>query len=184
MTNKLTKLILIAFIALVLAACSSGSSDVPALNTEDTQVVEPTTDAVDSAPNDEAKMMAFTQCMRDQGVELLDPVVDSDGNIQRPTLVEGAKVTRDGMGAAYDACAKHLEGLTIIEERVNVSEQVNQYVTIATCLRGKGYDVDDPTAETFDKWGMDFRIAFNWDDPAAAADFEECNVDMVNERSE
>ncbi len=86
MANKLPKLILLAVIGiLLLAACDSDSSDVPSLEeTEDTRVVEPTADAADAPLDDEAKVMAFTQCMRDQGIEYLDPVVDSDGNVQEP----------------------------------------------------------------------------------------------------
>ncbi len=35
--------------------------------------------------------MACTQCMCDQGIELLGPEVDSEGNVQRPELAEGAQ---------------------------------------------------------------------------------------------
>ena len=97
MTNKLAKLIFVAAIALTLVACGSNSadnkhpSDVASLNTDTTQQVEPTAEAV---PDGEAKVMAFTQCMREQGIELLDPEVDSEGNVQRPQLAEGVEVTR------------------------------------------------------------------------------------------
>jgi hypothetical protein len=175
MTNKLAKLILVAVIGiLVLAACGSDSEDVPSLN-EDTQVVEPTAEAADAALDDEAKMMAFVQCMRDQGIEFKDPVVDSDGNVQRPEYVEGFTATREQLGAAMEVCGEHLEGLTLGRERKDVSEQVDQFVALATCLRDKGYDVADPTAETLDQWGVDFRVEFDWDDPEAMAAYEECS---------
>ena len=175
MTNKLIKLILVAAIGLVLAACGSDSDDVPSLNTEDTPVVEPTTVVEDEPLNDEAKVMAFTQCMRDQGIELLDPVVDSEGNVQAPGLVEGVEMTREEWNEPYEACAKHLEGLTFGRGRRDMSEQVDQFVAIATCLRDKGYDVDDPTAETIEVWMSDFRATFDWDDPKAMEAFEECS---------
>ncbi len=183
MTNKLAKLIFVAAIALTLVACASNSadnkhpSDVPSLNTDETQRVEPTTDAADPVPDDEAKMMAFTQCIRDQGIELLDPGVDSEGNVQRPQLAEGAEVTREEFGAAMEVCGEHLEGLTLGRERQDVSERIDELVALATCLREKDYDIDDPTAETLDQWQIDFRVEFNWDDPAAVADYEECNAD-------
>jgi hypothetical protein len=172
MTNNLAKLILVIVSALLLVACGSNSSDVPSLNTEGTQRIEPTTDA---ALDEEAKMMAFTQCMRDQGIELMDPGVDSEGDVQRPELAEGVEVTREELGAAYEACAEHLEGLTFGREREDVSQQVDTFVALATCLRDKGYDVDDPTAETLDQWGADFRAEFDWDDPEAMAAYEECS---------
>jgi hypothetical protein len=48
-------------------------------------------------------------------------------------------------------------------------------VKLATCLNEKGYDVDEPTAETMDQWGVEFRVEFDWDDPDAMAAFEECS---------
>jgi len=177
MVNKLTKPILLVVIGiLVLAACGSDSDDVPSLETtEDTQVMEPTLDAADSALDDEAKVMAFTQCMRDQGIEYSDPVVDSDGNVQEPKLAEGVAVTREELGVAYVACSDHLEGLTFGRDRGDVTERVDQLVALTTCLRDKGFDVDDPTAETLGQWGVDFRVEFDWDDPEAMAAYEECS---------
>ena len=183
MTNKLAKLIPVAAIGLVLVACGSDSSDVPSLNTEDTPLVESTTESPDDTLDDEAKMMAFTQCMRDEGVEMVDAAVDSDGNVQRPTLAEGVEVPREKLGEAYEVCAEHLEGLTMGREREDLSEQVDRFVALATCLREKGYEVDDPTAETLDQWGADFRVEFDWDDPKAKAAYEECSsTDKGRER--
>jgi len=89
MTNKLTTLIASALISLLLVACVSGSDDVASLRTTgDTQAVEPAVDAAAVLRDDEAAMMAYTQCMRDQGIELLDPVVDADGNVQKPECAE------------------------------------------------------------------------------------------------
>jgi hypothetical protein len=113
--------------------------------------------------------------MRDEGIEFKDPVVDSDGNVQRPELVEGVTYTRAELAEPYEACAHHLEGLTFGREREDMTERVDQFVALATCLREKGYDVDDPTAETIDQWGVDFRAEFDWDDPDAKAAYEECS---------
>ncbi len=180
MTNRLTKSILVAAIGLVLAACGSDSGDVPSLNTEDTQVAEPATGAVaanaaDAPLDDEAKVMAFTQCMRDQGIEYSDPVVDSDGNVQEPKLAEGVAMTREQLEQAYEACSEHLEGITFGRERGDLTEQIDQFLALATCLRDKGYDMDDPTAETLQIWLADFRVEFDWDDPEAMEAYEECN---------
>ena len=169
MTNKHVGLILVIAIGLVLAACGSASDDVPSLGATPTAVVE------EEALDDEAKVMAFVQCMRDEGIEFKDPVVDSDGNVQAPELVEGFTVTREELAAPYGVCAYHLEGLSFGRERKDVSEQVDYFVELATCLRDKGYDVDDPTAETIDQWGADFRVEFPWDDPAAKEAYEECS---------
>jgi hypothetical protein len=165
---------------LVLAACGSDSEDVPSLRTtEDAQGVDPTPDAADAVREDEARMMVFTECLRDQGIELMDPVVDSEGNVGKPEFVEGVGVNKEELGAAYEMCAEHLEGFTFENKRVDVSEQVDQFLALATCLRDKGYDVDEPTAETLDQWGADFKFSIDWDDPTAVADYEECSGDTV-----
>ena len=187
MKYKHMKLIAVAVIGiLVLAACGSDSDDVPSLRTiEDTQLVDPTADAADTVRDNEARMMAFTQCLRDQGIEVYDPVVDSEGNVGKPEPAEGVdlKLKREDFGAAYEACSEHLEGFTFEKKRVDVSALVDQYVALAACLRDKGYDVDEPTAETLDSWMGDFKMSINWDDPAAEADFEECSGDAFGEGS-
>ena len=176
MTSKLARLILVAAIDLVLVACGSASDDVPSLRTtEDTQGVEPTADAADDRLDDEARLMAFVQCMRDEGIEFKDPLVDSDGNVQAPELVEGFTVTREELAEPYAACSHHLEGLSFGRERKDVTERVDQLVALAACLRDKGYDVDDPTAETLEQWGAGFRVEFDWDDPTAKKAYEECS---------
>jgi hypothetical protein len=154
---------------LVLVACGSASDDVPSLGETPTAVVE------EETLGDEAKVMAFVQCMRDEGIEFQDPLVDSDGNVQAPELVEGFTVTREELAEPYAACSHHLEGLSFGRERGDVSERVDQLVALATCLRDKGYDVDDPTAETLDQWGADFRVEFDWDDPEAKEAYDECS---------
>ena len=160
---------------LALAACGSALDDVPSLTTTiDTQVMAPTADAADVVLDNEAKMMAFTQCLRDQGIEVMDPVVDSDGNVGKPELVEGTTMSKKEWGPKWEACSAHLEGFTAERKRVDMSEQVDRFLALATCLREKGYDVDDPTAETLAQWQGDFKMEFDWKDPAAEADFEEC----------
>jgi hypothetical protein len=172
MKNKWIKGILVAVIGLVLGACRSDANDVPSLDTE--QRATPTAVVEEEPLDDEAKMMAFTECMRGEGIELVDAGIDAEGNVQRPKLAEGVQVSREEFGAAMELCDKHLEGLTFGREGKKLSEQVDRFVDLATCLREKGYDVDDPTVETFEQWGSDFRVEFDWDDPKAKADYEEC----------
>ena len=64
------------------------------------------------------------------------------------------------------------------KKRVDVDDRVDtldQYLALATCMRDKGYDMDEPTAETLDQWMGDFKDAVNWDDPGAVADWEKCS---------
>jgi hypothetical protein len=178
-------MLLVAVISLKLVACGLDSNDVATLrDTKSAPVETPKVgasneDAADPALDNEAKMMALTECLREHGIEVLDPVVDADGNVGKPELAEGVEWDKETMGAAWEACEHHLEGFTWEKEGVDVSEQVDQYIALATCLRGKNYDLDDPTAETLDAWMDDFKEAIDWDDPAAVADYEECSGETV-----
>lgn len=132
MTNKLTTLMLIATTGiLILAGCSSDSNDVPSLRTAEDMPVEASkleasnSDVADPILENEAMMIAFTECMRDEGIELLDPVVDSEGNVQKPEFVEGVEVNEKAWWAASEVCVHHLEGFTFEKKRVDMSEQVD-----------------------------------------------------------
>ena len=174
MKNKLMKLLCVVMIGLLMVACITDKNDVATLITEDTQRVEASTSNTPVLDN-EAMMMAFTECLREHGVEVVDPVVDADGNVQKPELVEGTEWDKEAMGDAWEVCATHLVGFTAEKENVDTSEMVDRYVELAACLREKGYGVDDPTAETLNAWMGEFKNAINWDDPDAMADYEECN---------
>ena len=169
-------IVVLSMSILLFTACRSDSDDVATLRTtENTQAEVPKADDTDDTLDNEAMMMAWTECLRDHGIDVMDPVVDTDGNVDKPALVEGAQWDKETMGPAWDACAVHLEGFTFEKRRVDMSEVVDQYMALTTCLREKGYDVDDPTAETFGQWGTDFRVEFDWDDTKAMADYQECS---------
>jgi hypothetical protein len=177
--RHITLIAVVAISSLILAACGSDSVDVATLRTaQDTQAETPNADA-DLILDDEAKMMAFTECLRDQGIEVMDPVVDADGNIQKPEFADSVGAKGDDFSAAWEACAEHLEGFTFERKRVDASEQVDRYVALAACLRDKGYDIDDPTAATLDEWERSFKEAISWDDPADVADYEECSGETL-----
>jgi hypothetical protein len=74
-------------------------------------------------------------------------------------------------------CGHYIEGISFGAEREDTSTQLDTYVALAGCLREKGYDVEEPTAETFGQWRKDFRVEFNWDDPEAQAVYEACAGD-------
>jgi hypothetical protein len=168
MTNKHGKLILLLVISLVFTACGSDSNDVPSLAATPTPLVE------DEILDVETKMMEFTECLRDEGLEIMDPVIDSDGNIQKPELVEGADVSKEEWIAAFEVCGEIIENITFGKEEEDRSEQVDQYVALAACLRDEGFDVDDPTAETIDIWMTDFKTMIDWDEPDSQAAFDTC----------
>ena len=166
-------------LGLVLAACGSDSSGVASLEgATDEQMAEPGKAASDGALDEEAKVMAFVQCMRDQGFEFKDPVVDSEGNVQKPELAEGFNYDKAALREAWEECGELLEGVTFGYEKRDLSEEVERYLALAALLRDKGFDVDDPTVETLKTWLSDLRVVVDWDDPTAQEAYEEWGGDI------
>lgn len=180
MTKQLARAVLAALSPLMLVGCVSGSEGVPPLKTPQATAADtsPGADTAEPALEDEAKTMAFTQCMRDEGIALVDSGVDAEGNVERPALAEGAQVTEEELEAAMKVCGKHLEGMSRGRRQEDVSARVDELVELATCLREKGYDVEDPTVETLEIWQKDFRTEFDWDESEAVAHYKECSQNI------
>lgn len=179
MTIKETKHIFLALflaITIALTACGSGSrsSDVPTL-----QESQPADEASsgDAATDNEAMMMAFTECLREQGLDVVDPVLDADGNIGKPAPAGGWEFAKGELEAAMVACTEVLEGLTFAENTVDVSAEVDAGMALAACLRERGHDVADPTAETLDQWQSNFKFVIDLKDETAVFDYETCSAE-------
>jgi len=159
-TNYLLFL-LVLVTSLILTACGSDSNDVPSL------AATPIPDVADEAIDNETLMLEFTECLRNEGMQITDPTVDSDGNIQKPELVEGATFNNEEWIAAYEVCGEIIENITFEKKEVDRSAQLEQYLEIAACMSEAGFDIGEPTAETLDTWMSDLKNTFNWDDPDA-----------------
>ena len=160
--------VILAIASISISACGSNANGVASLG------ATPTPDAETGELDDEARAMAFTQCMREQGFLMEDPKVDADGNVEIPKPEEGLSYTKEDIRESYQACEVHLEGITFERKRADKSEKIDYFMELAVCLREGGYEVDDPTAETLEIWLVDFRVEFDWDDPGALAVFEDC----------
>ena len=145
---------LILVLALMAAGCSDDdeTSQVASLETEtadtsqDAEATEP-----DRVADTEAAILAFTQCLRDQGIEIDDPTVDADGNLQLPPI--GLTSESDGtdpeeaMAALADimaSCEEHLEGITPTLSGHDTTEFEDAVLEYAQCMRSHGIDMPDP----------------------------------------
>ncbi|MEN8114577.1 MAG: hypothetical protein ABFS21_09335 [Actinomycetota bacterium] len=83
--RKTSILIVFVILAVLTASCSSDSESpqIASLGSE-TQSASVDSDATetDSIADTEEAMLAFTQCLRDQGIDIDDPTVDADGNVR------------------------------------------------------------------------------------------------------
>jgi hypothetical protein len=128
---RLRLVVLVAALGLVAAACSSTGAA-----------------TANQEAATEAALLAFTQCMRDQGIEdMPDPTVDSEGNvrIQRPPGDQHDDPGQhERFAAAREACAEHLEGVTQGFRHADDAEAQDKLLQLAQCMRGRGVDVPDP----------------------------------------
>lgn len=153
MTQRIAVLVVLA---ISVAACgnTAGGSEVATL--EDT--VETTTVAAGSGTAEtldvETQMLAFAQCMRDEGVDMEDPIVDADGNLgfggfRGPGGGQDQSGQPDGFREAIDVCRPMLDGLELGFGRGDQTDFQDTLLEYAQCMRDNGYAMDDPDLTTF-----------------------------------
>ncbi len=179
--NKLSGLALPVF-AFLVVACGSGSQGVASvadLYVADEPALEaaqsPTPEAIEGEESIEAAVMAFTQCMRDEGLQLLDPEVDSDGNVQRPVPVEGFQATQEEWTAGFQACSIYLAGITRTVELPDPTELADMLFELAQCLREHDIEVADPDMSLPTGAGRRMLAGLDFQDPAVQEALEACN---------
>lgn len=139
-------------VLLVLASGCSGSDGstegVASLSgaAEDQSAAAPS-DEVPQQTQEEA-LLAYAACMRENGVDMEDPIVDADGNVQfqfRPGAGPDAEnFDRETVQAAREACADLFAGVTFGFEPPDQTEIQDNLLAYASCMRENGYDMDDP----------------------------------------
>ena len=157
---------------------TAGRTVAPITDTATTETTIPTADDADAAdgpptpttaqPNpaepggdedlsDEEQLLRFADCMRDNGVDFPDPVVQADGTVRfgiRPGA-DGAAEAQDlgrdpDLPAAAEACTDLLQGLTFGggattgPATVDITELQDSLLEFARCMRDNGVDMGDP----------------------------------------
>ena len=137
---------LLVVVGLAASACSGGAttSSVASLdtNTEDAKSVSFETESI---PGEEA-VLAFTACLRDEGLDVDDPAVDGEGNLVAPSPHAVAARTLD-MGAvhsAFDVCRGFLDNVAFGMSTEDLTEREDELLAFAECMRENGYDMPDP----------------------------------------
>lgn len=140
---------LIPIVAVVsLAAC--GSSD----DSSDDSVASLGTEAADSqtattvASSDQDAILAYTACLREQGLDVDDPTFDADGNMQGGFFGEdsGLDPQSEEFQAAQTACQSLIEGVDFGgfgNGDFDVDAMQDATLAYTQCLRDEGLEVDD-----------------------------------------
>jgi hypothetical protein len=162
--GRVSPLIVVAVlpvVALLLVGC--GSDDSPGVATASNSSDQPK--ATTTTPADqEQQALQFTNCMRENGVDMADPTVDTDGNLRwQPPDMSGSSQAE--LQKARDACQQYLEGLEqdfMGEDQTEFRDSLLKY---AQCMRDNGYDLPDPNFSNQGSGGP-FGDAIDEDDPA------------------
>lgn len=152
---KKPHIVLLAALALMASACTGKAEEEAGLPTleaageETTAIAEGTADVQVDA---EEALMAFSQCMRDNGIpDFPDPTLNADGSIgfgfMRGSLEDsGIDPQSEEFGAARAICAEELEGAALGRggEGFDETELTDTLLAFAQCMRDHGVDMDDP----------------------------------------
>jgi hypothetical protein len=97
---------LLLALGVVASACSGGTADT-AVASLDTDVESATAQEAETGliPGEEA-VLAFTACLRDEGLDIDDPAVDGDGNLVAPSphAVAAKSLDMAAVHSAFDVC--------------------------------------------------------------------------------
>ena len=135
--NRMTLTVLAAATLLALAGCSSGQG-------EEIASAGGTQSASKSAApaSDEEKAREFTECMRDNGVDLPDPEPDGNGGFDFGVAAAGIDFNDPALQKAVQACRDKLPGGG--QAALDDPEVQAQLREFAQCMRDNGIDFPDP----------------------------------------
>ncbi|TWP50026.1 hypothetical protein FKR81_22640 [Lentzea tibetensis] len=131
----------IAVLVLLLAVgCGSAPKDKVASVSGDGKTTSEQPKSDGDGKFDEKKMLEFTKCMRDNGVDMPDPETDKGGVAMR---VE--EDNAEQMQKATEACKQFLPNGG--EMRKPSPEEMDKIREQTKCMREKGYDMPDPDSD-------------------------------------
>jgi len=168
-------------------ACGGGGDDaigddVASLGTDESTTESTTETSVEgSAPSEdpEEAMLAFTECMRDHGVDMPDPQTAGSGGGRVITMDDNA-MDQENFEEAQEACEPLMEAVVDDIERdpEREAEMREQMLEFSQCMRDHGIDMPDPTFS--DSGGVEMQMGSEGeeiDEEAMEAASEACADD-------
>ena len=150
---RIRLLVPIAVLALAAAACGGSMAEVDGVASLDDDTAAPQSEGTEAPGNGEVDaeeaFLAFTECMRENGVDIDDPTVDADGNLSLAFGGPAGDLDFDALESARIECEQHLEGVTLGFDRGDESEFEDTLLEYAQCMRDNGVEMDDPDFSSF-----------------------------------
>ena len=136
----------------VLAACGGGGGDdnsgddVASLDSDASSSTATSVEGSTPPLDPDEAMLAFTECMRDHGVDMPDPQPAGDGE-GRVITMQGEEMDRERFEEAQEACEPLMEAVVgeIEHDPEREAEIREQMLEFAQCMRDHGIDMPDPT---------------------------------------
>jgi len=171
-----------AAMAVMLSACGSEPADDGLATLEGAPVKE-----IES-PGDpelaaEESVLALTECLRSEGIDIPDPEFDDQGNFRLRSLMELGEAAESidpaDMEAGVEACSHHLDGVAQIFASIDRTAIEDRLYEFAACMREQGIDMPDPDFDVNmtnqGGAGADGPFGqFDVEDPAIQAAIEAC----------
>jgi hypothetical protein len=135
--------------ALALVLTATASAQVASLvGPDETAAPDEAVDTVLIEDREEA-ILAYAQCMRDQGIDMDDPTLGEGGGQRAFRLGGGGQRQIDQFGEefriAQEACASYLEAARPEIDPAAEQERLEEQLLLAQCIRDAGYpEYPDP----------------------------------------
>ena len=147
---------LIIFISILIVTCSAPDSSQGVVSTEDLSTVTTVTTIVENIIEDnlspEDAQLLMTKCLRDNGYDVKDPKNDEGlRSVLTPIFLAANEKGRTELFETIQACAEDnnipLGDNADFENPEDVADRLDTELEFAQCLREKGIEVEDPSAD-------------------------------------
>ena len=154
MKKYLTIFLLLIFV--LISACSSSDDSQGVVSTEDLSTVKTVTtiveDVVEETLSPEDAELLLARCLRDNGYNVQDPKNDEGlRSVLTPIFIAADERGRTELFQTIQTCAEDnnipLGGNADFENPEDVADRLDTELEFAQCLRGKGIEVEDPSAD-------------------------------------
>lgn len=168
--------------AMLLSACGGDDDAADGVASLD-EVTTTTMAATDRVSDNEQAVLAFTACLRENGLDdLPDPRMDENGNVDLESFLEIAtQVDPDDADVAVQACADLLDDIELGFDQIDFTGLQDTLVEFSACMRDNGFDLPDPDFSNLANLQGDGPFGpIDVDDPAFQAALESCDQILAN----
>ena len=148
--------IFLLLIFVLISACSSSDDSQGVVSTEDLSTVATVTtiveDVVEETLSPEDAELLLARCLRDNGYDVQDPKNDEGlRSVLTPIFIAADERGRTELFQTIQMCAEEnnipLGDNADFENPEDVADRLDTELEFAQCLRGKGIEVEDPSAD-------------------------------------